>query len=110
MSESHGREFSDEQWAVLEQIVEGLSLSDAEKRLLAGHADPDAACVLNAVGKMLMFGVDPVELCFVVGVSVARTNPAQVRGLVGRVVNGVARGLINDLVGGLDFPDSEGNR
>lgn len=109
MSES---EFSDEQ-AVLEKIVDRLGLPAAESRLLTGQDNPDARSLLEGVGRMLIYGIDPVQLPFLVGVSIARTNPSQVRDLARMVVDVAARAVVSDLAASLDIPtqdDPEENR
>ena len=112
MSESGGgSNFPPEAVAVMNDIVDDLGLPEGVKRMLAGHDEPDAGCILDGIGRLLILTTPVDNLPLMLGINVAHVSPIQVKELIDAAVNHSAEALIEELAAGLSFPDErEANR
>lgn len=91
---------------VLSGAIDAIGLSKAEKRLLAGHDEPDPICILGGIGNLLTRIVPTEEWLVTIALAMAQSEPEMVRQAVNDAVRAASDAVL--LQAGLDPTTSGG--
>ncbi|MFY1688138.1 hypothetical protein [Plantactinospora sp. WMMB782] len=95
----------------LAELVDSIGLSEADKRILAGHDEPDPGCIIEGVGRVALAMTYGPDLPLFYGAAMARLSPEGMKALVDQAVATAAEHMLLDV--GLDLSElggAEGER